>query len=80
VKWDDDHVDQIIGTLLRAGVILAASVVFAGGLWYLALFGWSVPSYRTFRGEPADLRTVAGIVGSAIRARPRGLIQLGLLC
>ena len=39
MQWDDDHVDRIIGSLLRAGVVLAASVVFAGGVWYLARYG-----------------------------------------
>ena len=27
MEWNDDRVDQTIGTLLRAGVILAAAVV-----------------------------------------------------
>jgi uncharacterized membrane protein len=79
MPWDDDRVDHIIGTLLRSGVILAASVVFAGGVWYLAKFGWSVPDYRVFRGQPAQLRSVTGIVGGAFQGRPASLIQLGLL-
>lgn len=79
MEWNDDRVDQTLGTLLRAGVLLAASVVFAGGVWFLARYGWSAPDYRNFRGEPADLRSVGGILGNAVRGRPTNLIQLGLL-
>jgi uncharacterized membrane protein len=32
----DRRMDEIIGHLLRAGVSLAAAVVAAGGVWYLA--------------------------------------------
>ena len=79
MKWDDDHVDQIIGTLLRAGVILAASVVFMGGVWFLLREGGSIPNYRQFRGEPERLRSVTMIVRTAFEGRPRSLIQFGLL-
>ena len=38
-----------------------------------------MPSYQMFRGEPADLRSLGGIVGDALSLRGRGIIQLGLL-
>jgi len=79
MEFNDDRVDQTLGALLRAGVILAASVVLAGGIWYLAHSGWSVPDYHSFRGEPADLRSVSGIIAGVFRGVRRSLIQLGLL-
>ncbi len=79
MELNDDRVDQAIGTLLRAGVILAATIVLAGGIWYLARFGWLMPNYRSFRGEPAELRSVAGIARGAFAGKPHNLIQLGLL-
>ena len=79
MRFNDDQVDQIIGTLLRAGVILAASIVFAGGIWYLARAGWAVPDYHSFRGVPADLRSVSGIIAGVFRGSPRNLIQFGIL-
>jgi uncharacterized membrane protein len=72
-------VDEIIGNLLRAGVILAAAVVLLGGVLYLAQHSSALPDYRVFRGEPADLRGVPGIVKDARALDGRGLIQLGLL-
>jgi uncharacterized membrane protein len=72
-------VDPSLGNLLRAGVLLAAVVVFGGGVLYLARHGTEPADYRVFRGEPADLRSPVGIVTDALAPRGRGLIQLGLL-
>jgi len=77
--WTDQRVEEIVGNLLRGGVLLAAVVVLAGGFTYLARYGWTAPDYRVFHGEPADLRSVAGIVIDALEWRSRGVIQLGLL-
>lgn len=71
--------DRTIGTLLRAGVILAASIVFLGGLWFLKQSAWLVPDYRTFRGAPPDLRSVGGVLAGVGHGRPASIIQLGLL-
>jgi len=79
IRWTDERVEAIIGSLLRAGVFLAAGVVFAGGMLYLARHGTEAPRYGVFQGEPADLRTVSGIVADAGSLRGRGIIQLGLL-
>lgn len=75
----DKTIEMWLGKLLRSGVILAALVVFAGGVWYVAKAGETAPNYRTFRGEPAELTHVTQIVRDAISLDPAGLIQLGLL-
>jgi uncharacterized membrane protein len=75
----DKAIEMWLGKLLRSGVILAALVVFAGGVWYVASARDRAPNYRTFRGEPAELRHVTEIVREAISLHPSGLIQLGLL-
>jgi uncharacterized membrane protein len=78
-KVDDKSVEIFLGEILRGGVLLAALVVFLGGVWFLAQ-SYDVPqNYRTFRGEPADLRAVPQIVHQAMALRPPGLIQFGLL-
>jgi len=68
-----------MGNLLRAGVGLAAAVVLVGGLVYLVRHGTAQPDYQVFRGEPADQRSIRGIVADALKLRGRGIIQLGLL-
>jgi uncharacterized membrane protein len=76
---NDQEMDIIIATILRTGVILSALMVLAGGLLYLSQFGLTQPDYKMFRGEPADLRTIAGIWGDFKSLRPEGIIQMGLL-
>jgi uncharacterized membrane protein len=75
----DWQVEQIMGTLLRTGVTLAAILVLAGGIVYLARHGMEQTDLRVFRGEPADLDSLEGIVVAAWSGRGRGIIQLGLL-
>jgi uncharacterized membrane protein len=41
--------------------------------------GLAPVDYRVFRGEPADLRSLRGIIRSALALRGRGIIQFGLL-
>jgi len=77
--WGDRRLEIVLATVLRTGVALSGIVVLAGGLVYLARYGHEIPDYRVFRGEPAALRSVGGIVAAARSFDGRGLIQLGLL-
>jgi uncharacterized membrane protein len=74
-----EKMDNVVGNLLRTGVALSGAIVFAGGLVYLLRHGSEMPAYHVFRGEPADLRTLRGIVQDACSLKGRGVIQLGLL-
>jgi len=78
-RWGDEQMDQFIGNLLRAGVVLAAVVVLVGGTLYLARHGAAHLDYRVFRSEPAALRSPLRILTGALSLRGRALIQLGLL-
>ncbi|HTW23109.1 MAG TPA: DUF1634 domain-containing protein [Candidatus Baltobacteraceae bacterium] len=78
-SWTDERVEKIIGQLLRAGVILAAAVVFAGGVLYVAKYGHTQPQYTAFHGEPSYLRDVSQIFEQAVSLHAHGLIQFGLL-
>jgi uncharacterized membrane protein len=78
-RVDDKSVEIFLGKMLRWGVMLAALVVFVGGMWFLAESREVPQNYRTFRGEPTELRSVPDIVHQAIELRPLGVIQFGLL-
>ena len=78
-NWTDQQIEALLGHLLRVGVMLAAVVVVLGGILYLGRYGMSAPNYQAFKGEPADLRTVSGVIMNALQFRSRGIIQLGLL-
>jgi len=75
----EKDVEVIMGNLLRVGVILAASVVFAGGVFYLWKYGNSVRGYKNFTGEPSDLTSLTKIFSDAFSFKSRGIIQLGLI-
>jgi uncharacterized membrane protein len=77
--WTDAQMDVTIALILRAGVILSALTVLAGGIFYLHRYGFTLPEYRVFLGEPADLRSISGIISDTLALRPRGIIQFGLL-
>ncbi len=77
--WSDENVEEIMGNLLRSGVIASALIVLAGAVLYLIHYGATPPAYSMFRGEPVEFRSVDGIVKAALALRSRGLIQLGLL-
>ncbi len=78
-RWTDQKLENIVGNLLRAGVSLAAAVVFIGGIIYLRRHGHEPANYHVFQGEPTDLKTVPGIIRSALGLHGRGIIQFGLL-
>jgi uncharacterized membrane protein len=75
----DEKMEWVISLLLRIGVISAAALVFAGGILYLYQQGSVFPHYQTFQGEPSYLRTLGGILISAVNLDSRGIIQLGLV-
>lgn len=58
---------------MRAGVILAAAVVMAGGVWYLAAEGTARPDYHRFHGARGAMPWTQGLSG------PLETIQIGLL-
>jgi uncharacterized membrane protein len=77
-QWNDRRVEEIIGGLLRTGVLLSAMLVLAGGVVYLARHSGEPADYRVFRGEPAFLRSPVALLSPDSLRHGRGLIQLGL--
>jgi uncharacterized membrane protein len=81
---DDAKMDQTLGNLLRAGVLLAAVVTAVGGAIYLAKrWNEGAPDLHQFayadKAPPADLSSVAGVMAYAFNGHGAGLIQLGVL-
>lgn len=71
--------DVLLGHVLRAGVGLSAAVVMLGAGLHLARHAHETPRYSVFLGEPANLRTVRGIVGTASSWDGPAVVQFGLL-
>jgi len=78
-RWTDEEIDQVIGRLLQVGVLIATGVMLAGGAVFLVTHGHLPADFRVFRGEPAALRSVEGIIGGVLARYSPALVQLGLV-
>jgi uncharacterized membrane protein len=77
--WGDEQMRDVMGTLLRAGVLTAAFFVVLGGLLFFIQHPKEIFDYTLFKGEPERLRKVHTIVKEALNFRGRAVIQFGLL-
>jgi uncharacterized membrane protein len=75
----DEQLQSMIGIVLRTGVLAAALIVGASGVFYLVGHHADPPRYARFQRESADLRTIGGILHSAVQLHSEAMIQLGLL-
>lgn len=75
----DQKLEVSIGRMLQIGVMLAAAVVFLGGILYLRQETGPLPDYSHFTGVPERFRSPTEIVSNAFHGRARSLIQFGLL-
>ena len=75
----DTKLEQWVAILLRTGVLLAASVVFIGGIGYLISHGHEHPVYRPFHAEPEAYRRIPEIAARATQLDWRAVIQFGLI-
>src|SRR5947209_3872482 len=78
--WSDERVEQVIGNLLRCGVILSALVVLLGGVLYLYQEGRGPAPSELLKGDRAGpFRRVLDVARDVRSLRGEGLIELGLL-
>lgn len=76
---DDHGLEMAMGRMLQIGVTIAAAIVLIGGVMYLAQNGGSLRDYQHFHAATPAITTTAGIVASAARLDPRGIMGLGIL-
>jgi uncharacterized membrane protein len=77
--WTDETVEQVVGNLLRGGVLLAALIVLTGGILYLYRYGGKPADYHEFHGVEPQFCSPIGIAQAAMSRSSRAIIQLGLL-
>ncbi|HMH16049.1 MAG TPA: DUF1634 domain-containing protein [Edaphobacter sp.] len=75
----DHRIEDMMGRLLQAGVVLASSVVLIGGLFYLRAHSGTTKNYRTFTSEPASLRHPVELFRLLMTGDAAAIIQLGVL-
>jgi uncharacterized membrane protein len=78
-KISDYDIESVMGRLLITGVIISGILILFGGIEYLFQMGFAKPHFKTFRGEPSNLRSVSQIIKGVIHFDSLLIIQLGLL-
>jgi uncharacterized membrane protein len=74
-----EHVEQMVGNLLRIGVLIAAAVTIVGGIAFMIHHGSLVPDHSVFRGQPEMLSTLTGVIAGALALEPAAIVQLGIV-
>ncbi len=78
-KISDFDIESVMGRLLITGVIISGTLILLGGVYYLYQMGFAKPHFKTFRGEPSNLRSVKQIINGVNHFDSLSIIQLGLL-
>jgi len=76
---NDARMEIIMGRLLQAGVLLAASVVLVGGVMYVMARAGEGVSYRVFTARPIALRHPAALLDGVARGDASAILDLGIL-
>ncbi|HEX7977952.1 MAG TPA: DUF1634 domain-containing protein [Gemmatimonadaceae bacterium] len=71
--------EQVIGRLLQAGVVLASIVVILGATLLLVRHGAEAAAFSVFRGGSSHLRSVSAAIIGAVHGDPGAIVQLGLV-
>ena len=77
--WTDAHTDNLVGNVLRGGVIVAALLALFGGFVLVAAHGGQPVDYRVFDGGPEGLRHIASIARGAAHFDANAIVQLALV-
>lgn len=70
---------QIIGWILRLGVIVSMLVVFIGGCFYIYRHSSETAHYSRFIGIPKFVHSAGGIWHGILTFRGRAIIQAGII-
>ena len=78
-RFKDTNMQAVLGWVLRVGVFLSMTVVFIGGVIYIYRHGHSIANYHDFKGVPAFVHTVPGIINGIFNLHGQAIIQAGII-
>jgi len=78
-KLDDKDIQLILGTLLRAGVMLSMGIVLIGGVIYLIHNKGLIVDYSVFKPELSNFSSIAAILKGVLTLRGDAVVQFGIL-
>ena len=70
---------QLIGNVLRGGVLLSVTVVLVGAVIYLYRHGQNTANYASFTPGPAFTRNLHAILLGLVQLHGRAIIQFGII-
>ena len=76
-RLNDKQVEEFIGQVLRAGVLLSCAVTIVGIVLYLWHSSSVLPDYRVFHAAKGKL--LANLLPNAFHGNPIAIIQVGIL-
>jgi uncharacterized membrane protein len=77
--FNDAWMEAVMGRLLQVGVLLAATVVLAGGVMYLFAQRGSRADYRAFAAKPILLRHPAALLYGISHGDAPAIVAAGIL-
>ncbi|MCX2576164.1 DUF1634 domain-containing protein [Pedobacter sandarakinus] len=78
-KINDKDIQVVLGTLLRAGVIISMSIVLIGGVVYLVHHQGVITDYRVFKPELAKFSSINAIFSGLTSFHGDAIVQFGIL-
>ncbi len=75
----DDRTEQVVGNVLRLGVLIAAAVTLVGGVLYLMQAGATRPDYHVFHGQASPLRSLAAVARGVVAGNAEAIVQAGVV-
>jgi len=75
----DKKIEQLLGNLLRVGVIIASSIVMIGAVLFLFHHGLNYPDYHEFKFDPFSITNVGILFSQVVAFKSVAIIKLGVL-
>ncbi|QPH41829.1 DUF1634 domain-containing protein [Pedobacter endophyticus] len=76
---NDKDIQAILGTLLRAGVIISMTIVLIGGIIFLTHHKGVIADYKVFKPEISEFSSIAAIFNGLATFRGDAIVQFGIL-
>jgi len=78
-SFKDTDMQNVIGWILRGGVILSMTVVVIGGVLFLWRHGGSSPDFHNFTKVPYFISSPGGVFEGIMHWKGQAIIQLGIM-
>jgi len=76
---NDKDIQVILGTLLRAGVIISMSIVLIGGAIFLIHNKGAITDYKVFKPELNKFSSIVAIFRGVLSFQGDAIVQFGIL-